>query len=355
MVALLLTMNTASAPKSAVARRGPAPRRSGVPGVVVSQITASGWAASTSSTSASPYVRPGIAGRPHQPGRHAVGEDLAEAGTDAAAGDDVDDPLVEDGDLRHRRGDGDAAHPHVRRRVVDEAAGPVAGPGDQQAVPGPAGRGDGGEGVPLAQRAEADADGRRVRRTPSSWTWTMATCADGRSTVIGTRRSRSQGQAMLVVRTRQHPDVPVRERSPRAPSAPPRPCTRQVDGQRPEQRQRRPAAPAVRLLEHVVRPSAHRRARHTVTDEQQDDENEAEHQRRPGDAAWVTDAGHERHAGEGAQPCGAGDRAAGVEATDVVHLGDAPSEPQRPRRRAPSGQPVEHVEHQPAGGSARRR
>ena len=58
MVAWLETMNTASAPKSRTACRARS-SRSGFPRSVVSQTSASGWAAMTSSTSASPYVARG--------------------------------------------------------------------------------------------------------------------------------------------------------------------------------------------------------------------------------------------------------------------------------------------------------
>ena len=117
-----------------------------------------------------------------------------------------------------------------------------------------------------------------------------------------------------------------------------------MEGQRPEHGDRRPAAPPVRLFEHVVGPHADRRRRAHRHGQQQADQHEAERQREARDAARVADRGQDRHAGEGDQPRRPGDGAPDVQPADVVDLGDAPADPQGPRWRPPSGQAVERVE-----------
>jgi hypothetical protein len=67
-----------------------------------------------------------VAGGPDEPRGHARRQYLPEGRADPAAGDHVDDALVQERHLGHRRRDRDAAHPDVRWRVVDEAPGPVA-------------------------------------------------------------------------------------------------------------------------------------------------------------------------------------------------------------------------------------
>ena len=127
--------------------------------------------------------------------------------------------------------------------------------------------------------------------------------------------------------------------------ASPRPSIGELDRQRPEQGQRRPPSPAMRLLEDVVGagPDGWRRA--DRDDGQHQGDGDGQRQRGGRDDLGVPDAGHGGRAGERPQPRGAGDRAAGMDAPDVVHLRDAPADPQRPARRASAGQSVEGVEH----------
>ena len=158
-------------------------------------------------------------------------------------------------DPRHRCRHRPAAHPDVRRRIVDEAAGPVAGARDEQPVAGPA-------RVVTVAKACHSRSGLRLMptadeyagRTPSS-KWTMAACDEG------AHRHRHAPQPQPRRR-----DAGASEQRPECQSEPRRPAPSTVRAvSDPEERDRRPAAPAVGLLEHVVGAAAHHRRRAATT------------------------------------------------------------------------------------------
>ena len=158
----------------------------------------------------------------------------------------------------------------------------------------------------------------------------MTACEEGRSTVTATRRSRSQGEATLAVRTAS------------AQTCQPGALVSTVSAQKSPMAVQPPKP--VGHLEHVVGTAPHRRGRADDDEQRQRDEAVGEHERGGRDARGMLRAGNGRHPGERAEPRRPGERGAGVDAADVVHLRDAPADPQRPGRRPATGEPEEDVE-----------
>jgi hypothetical protein len=94
----------------------------------------------------------------------------------------------------------------------------------------------------------------------------------------------------------------------------------------------------------VVRAAPDRRRGAGDHQHREGDEAAADDERRRVDGGGVAGVVHDRDAGERAQPRGPGQRAADVDAAPVVHLGDAPADPQRPAPRSPARKPEQHVE-----------
>ena len=141
----------------------------------------------------------------------------------------------------------------------------------------------------------------------------------------------------------EHPHLPARrERLERA--GVPAGLQREVHGERPEEPDGGPAAEPVGVLEQVVRPAAHRRRGAGADEQAEADEAAGEGERRDGDARRLADPRDRRDRGERAQPRRSRQRAAHVDAADVVHVGDAPADPQRPGPRAAAGEPEQQVE-----------
>ncbi len=137
--------------------------------------------------------------RPHEPGGDAGGEDLTEARPDPAAGHDVQDALIAAARPAPSAPTPACRGPDVRRRVVDEAAGPVPAREISSRKPGL-------RGVVTVANACHSRSGLRLMPTADAnagvtpWSnETSTACEEGRSTVTGTRRRRSHGDATLAV------------------------------------------------------------------------------------------------------------------------------------------------------------
>ena len=108
----------------------------------------------------------------------------------------------------------------MRRRIVDEAPGPVARARDRSRKPGRPGvvtvanECHSRSGLRLIPTAEANAG-----LTPWS-KCTITACEEGRSTVTGTRRSRSHGETMLAVTSASTPTCQPGASAPGGASAP---------------------------------------------------------------------------------------------------------------------------------------
>ncbi len=270
--------------------------------------------------------RPGVAGRPDQAGGHLGGEQVGQAGADAAAGGDVDH-LGEQGLDVGDAGGGDALDPHPLGRVVDERAGPVAGPGDGQ----PEARL--GRGRARWRRSATRASGLRliaVEEPANGVTpWSKrasATCDEGRSmrTSHPAQPQPGQGDAER--------DDGEDARADRAPA--------REQGVRPEQRE---CASSRRTG------GSSRSGRGDGSGTAAGRWRRSRRGGRPGSSSTVISGMSAPSAAvtvtrQRQEPQRPGQRPAHVQPAEVVHLRERPAHLQRPGRRRPGRQPEQQVD-----------